>query len=779
MGVKTYIHQLESVYRERVFFLLLIRLAWFFLAIVLLYIALDAAFGFAGMVRLALNIAAVAGLIGCVAWSARAAFRSRAYGRMLVRMMETGNPDLGNTLTNAVDFDERLERAESERASRALMEREIANASERMTGLGNYDALTPPTLKREGRLLGGLFVAWVVGAIVFHAVYFTVIPRYLLPFADFPPYSATRFAVMPGDTTVDFGDDLKIEVTAANRIPERLTLVVLDGHGLEQSSVEMHNAGDGVFFQTLENLRAPVRYLARTDRGRTRKYQIGLNTVPRIEEVIVDYAYPAYTNLDPETRILTEDLLKGYENTQITMRIRSNRPLQGGEIVLNDTRYAFEPGAEETIVEAVFPLTAAGAYTADVVDSDGHATKEGLRGKVEIIPDEKPEVVIATPGMDSFSVPDSKIPILVDASDDLGITNVSIYRRHNDSADERKRIYEDPGRESFVTVDETLDLKDLGVKPGDSIDYYVTATDSRPGAPQTATSEMYRLQIISYEEYREYAQSQMTAEDLREKYDAILDEMAAMAEAQKKLKEQTDALREKLEQEGALSEAEQDQLAQAEGEQAALAEEASDLAERLNEMAERPAVFDIENEYKEALRDFAKRLAEANQRMNEAREAMGQPGGQPPENGDKPPEEGQEPKPGQPGAGQPAGARLQMASEAQQKALEQLAQNVREFQEGIQQANENLEYVANVMGDVEQFKYLYSLQKSLERSIGYYKQMEAIGPEDQARVDELSKQQAQVMASLAELKDGLRAHADELDALADKQKGTSDVFIEK
>jgi prefoldin subunit 5 len=188
-------------------------------------------------------------------------------------------------------------------------------------------------------------------------------------------------------------------------------------------------------------------------------------------------------------------------------------------------------------------------------------------------------------------------------------------------------------------------------------------------------------------------------------------------------------------------------------------------------MADGPVVFDIENEYKESLRDFAQRLAAANEQMNQAGAEMGKAG----EPGDEqqPGEAGETPEgePGEPQEGSPQES-MQAASKAQQEALDQLAENAQQFKEGIQQANENLEHVAKVMGDTEQFKYLYGVQKSLERSISYYKQLTTLSPEDQVRLDELSVQQQEVQAALAELKETIRLHADELDALAAKQKGT-------
>ncbi len=768
MNVRTFIKELETTYRDRVLVLMVIRLAWIFLALTLALIALDAAFAFSGAIRIALDGLLALVLLGCMAWSLRQAFQSRERGRMLARMVEEGNPELQNVLTNAIDFEERLDHEDGVHFSPALMRREIENATERAVTPVNYDALTPPTLSRERWTLAGLALLFLASAAMFHVLFLAVVPRYLLPFADFPPYSPIHFAVNPGDTHVDFGDSLKIEVIASNRIPDTLSLVLLDREGREMSVVDMHDAGDGNFFQTLENLREPVTYFARTGRARTHRHEIAINTVPRIEDVVVNYEYPAYTHKDPETRVLAEEAIKGYVDTKVTMRVRSNRPLQGGQVEVNGVVYPFVPAGEENIVETTFALAEAGTFSADFVDIDGNAAKDSARGTIEIIPDNKPEIVIDQPGMDSFAVPDSKIPILVDASDDLGITKVAFFRRHNQSDDARKSIYEDDGATSFVTVDDTLDLKDLGVKPGDSIEYYATATDSKPGAPQAATSEMFRLQIISFEEYRKFAQSQMTAEDLRLKYDEILEEMEAIAEAQQVLKEKTDALEEKMNQPDGLSEEEKEQLAQAAGEQAELAKEAAEMAKRLEEMADGPVVFDIENEYKESLREFAERLAKANEQMNQAGQEMGK-AGEPGE--EQKPDEAQEGQPGQPQPGTPQ-SRMHAASKAQQEALDQLAENAQQFKEGIQQANENLEHVANVMGDTEQFKYLYGVQKSLERSISYYKQLTTLSPEDQVRLDELSVQQQEVQAALAELKKAVRLHADELDALAAKQKGT-------
>ncbi len=75
----------------------------------------------------------------------------------------------------------------------------------------------------------------------------------------------------------------------------------------------------------------------------------------------------------------------------------------------------------------------------------------------------------------------------------------------------------------------------------------------------------------------------------------------------------------------------------------------------------------------------------------------------------------------------------------------------------------------DVVGDVELFKYLYTLQKGLERQIRYYEDKSEPTLDDQVRLKDLSAQQDEVRAQLTELRENLRLHADALDELAEEQ----------
>ncbi|MCA9428487.1 MAG: hypothetical protein KC994_25630, partial [Candidatus Omnitrophica bacterium] len=288
------------------------------------------------------------------------------------------------------------------------------------------------------------------------------------------------------------------------------------------------------------------------------------------------------------------------------------------------------------------------------------------------------------------------------------------------------------------------------------IDYYATATDSRPEQPQTVTSDSFRLVVISFEEYKEFMQSQMSAEDLKRKYDQYLDELNQLAEAQEELKQKTEALEEMASKNSGLSPEEQKELDEAQKAQRDLQEWAEDLAKAMQEEAEKEAIFDIEKDYKESLKEFAESMATAMEKMSEAQTAMRQASEE--NQGESPDEQKQSPAPS-----------LGLAASKQKEALENLQQNIEEYQKQISEPGEDLEKVANVISDTEKFKYLYLLQKGLERHIRYYKDMEKPSLEDQIRLKELSDQQKEVREALNQLKNEMREHADELDRLAEEQ----------
>ncbi|MHC4329690.1 MAG: hypothetical protein ACYSWW_16375 [Planctomycetota bacterium] len=748
---------LDAARRRRVRRLALVRTLWVGFVFSALCFYLDAVAALSGHQRL--TLISTFGVVIAATYVLTRIYLNRTGCRekMLARLIESEHPEMNNDLVNAIDFDQRIKDQETENVSVPLMKRGIDLAVNKFDRMENLDSLELPTMRAESRILKGVLATWVLLAAIFYGWFFAEIPRFLDPFGDHPRYNPTKLIVDPAGTIVDYGQDLTITVTAKGPMPKAVTLVARNSAGEVLSEAGMLDSGDGTFFQTIENIRSEMIYHAAIERGRSKYHRIELSKIPRIESVLAHYQYPDYTGISEKTRALTdnESTLKGYRGTQVTMAMQSNRPLKTGTVTVGNRQYQCRSEGENT-VKATFPLVEDGEFSVVVTDIEGNNSTDPFAGKVKLIADNKPYVSIVSPGMNSFAIPTAIVPLVIEAQDDLGIRNVSILRSHNESDDARKPLYDVNEAEGYVRVTETFDLGDLGLRPGDTIDYYATATDSLPQAPQTAASESFKLQIISEEEYARFMQSQMTAKDLRLKYDNMLAKMEELLKAQQQLHSETSDLKQQIQENKAdpNSQSIKDRLAELAQKQAELGDKTRSLSAKLQQESKTPPVFDIEKDFKKALSEFAKHLDNAKGHMNAGADKI---------------------KEGSASPGNCPGS-LAQAGVEQEKALKELGQQTQELRDTIRQANSEIEKMFNLMADVETFKQLYLAQKHLTRQTRSLSNVTTPDFDTRVRLKELAENEALVKDELNELKEKLREHASQIEKEYPKVAGDAYVI---
>ncbi len=743
VSVKDAVALLNGVRRRAVWRLALVRGLWVGLTLIALCFYMDAVMQLGSWARLGLNLAAIAATVGVVVLTQRWLNRTVARDKMLARLVESEHPEIGNDLTNAIDFEHRLDDRGVGGASPALMRKGIERAVQSFDQIEQLESLKPPTLRQEYYILVAVLAVWAISMIVFSGWMFTEVPRFLWPYADHPPYSATQLIVDPAGAVVDYGKALTVKVTTRGREPKEVALLVRNPESGEANKVPMFKSQDGSYFQTIEDIRSDLIYWAGIERGRSKYYRASLCKTPRIESVRVHYRYPSYSRLQERNTTLSEsdNTLKAYKGTEVTMNVTSNRPLSGGEINIGNRSYACTQQPDNT-AQVVFPLTDQGDFSLTVKDVEGNVSTAPFKGKATIIPDNKPMISITTPAVQSLAIPTAKVPILIEAQDDLGISDVSIYRSFNESDDARKHLMQERDGGVFVNVMDTLDLADLGVRPGDVIDFYATATDSLPESPQTISTEPYKLQIISEEEFAEMMRNEMTAKDLRLKYDNILSQMEELIAAQEQLARETQALQESLAKSGDAppSQDSQQKLQDLEKRQGELAEKTQSLAKKLAEESKTAPVFDIEKDYKQFLSDFSESMTTAEGHMNNSAREM---------------KDGSQ-------AGEKPSPHVANAMEEQEKALESLGAQTKEMRDKIQQANKEIEQVMKLMADVETFKMLYTEQKNLTRETKSFSEIEADDLDTRVRLKELGERETAIHKGLDTLKKQFREHGEEI-----------------
>ncbi len=160
-----------------------------------------------------------------------------------------------------------------------------------------------------------------------------------------------------------------------------------------------------------------------------------------------------------------------------------------------------------------------------------------VRIPVITVADSAPRVEVPVPGADTLAPITLRVPLLIDAQDDHGLVRLTLESRRisrlgfEDSARLETVTLPDGGRDRAILPYE-LDLNQRGLLPGDSVRYFVTASDNAPAAHQTRSRE-YLLRLPTLSELREV--TRQTASGVSRSLDSL-------AQASHKLERQTDDL---------------------------------------------------------------------------------------------------------------------------------------------------------------------------------------------------------------------------------------------
>jgi hypothetical protein len=551
--------------------------------------------------------------------------------RRVAWQFEQANPAIGTRLTNAVE----LAHKSGASAVEEFLRREAVQ-------LGRVCAAALrawSVVRRRVRvsLAAGFMacLAWMLLASVSMELLRAVWPRFLDPRGDHPPYSRLRIDVVPEAAAVLYGGQIEVRATTSGRPVDKLWLVARSG--TNETRAIMFLAPDHSFFQTLANLREAAEYFVTDGSARTRRFPISIRYTPQITMAEVRADFPDYTGKAPRTFKLAEPQALPAD-TRLTLRVASNRPLKGGELTLTPVlggevrRIELQTESSDELrgtsndpptdprtghpssrinddssraVLGAFTLTEPVIVNVSVRDVDGLSSVEPRQGRFNVLPDERPRLFVLEPGRDAVATPDIRVPVRVQATDDYGVTRVIWLRGHNRSIVRpfQMRVTLKGGPQS-VEAEGAFDLGPLGVRPGDVIDYYFEAADNDPKGPNVTLSRLYRLEIISEDQYQEILRRMAAQRALFEPYFKLGSWLRRLAERARDLDQKARSA----------SEAEQQELARQAN---ALAKELADYETELGNLMRQTMMFDVEQAFRETLVAQHEQLRQAQRQFSE------------------------------------------------------------------------------------------------------------------------------------------------------------------
>lgn len=617
------------------------------LGLVALLLAFGAAAGMAADFALALPRAARWALWGAWLTGATWAFLVRVIGHVVWRpapfdlaaVAERGQPELGERLTGAVSL-----LGASVHGSPTLIAAAAHDAAARAERVDPRRAVPLATAVR--RLVRGLGALGLVAApALVSPPYRALGERFLAPWADIEHVGRWIISVAPGDQVVAIGSDLALSAEVRPRFgraeaPEVAWLEWTDAKTRESHRVAMPAKDESAsttraFAVTLPRVPGSFTYRVVSGSAESRRFTVTALEPPAVAALTARVEPPAYTKMVAET-FTNPTRIEAWEGSRVVLDLTASTAVrsagvgwpadQGGK---KEHELALTPDRRSGTVAVSADEPGTFAFT--LHDEHGLASRPETPRRLIVRPDAPPVVVAKGPAGAKESRPDDTLRVAVAARDDVAVASVELHY-----AIERSKSKPESGQVNAPLAGlgtkaakgaASLELKSLGLKPGDAITYRVRVADNRPAprGPNVVWSNEESLEIVANADPMLARQSAAKRAELQAKLDELKKAAAENRKEAEQLRYSADAAQRGN---GEWDRERQQALSERESEARAVADRLQLLARDFQAEPEfqalaRPArqIAEVEAEAARAVLDRAKRADDAEQRLDDLRQA--------------------------------------------------------------------------------------------------------------------------------------------------------------
>lgn len=687
-------------------------------------------------------------LVGALAYyTGLQAYRNLFYPRRAARLIEQKLGLQDNRLINAVDLAE----APANSASPELIRKTVGEGETLAAELDIFQCVNFPRIYRPAAAAAAVLTFAVVSYCLAPHAFGMVLPRLLDPTGDHPPYTLLQFAVKIEPEPIYHGRGANITVDLSGpQIPSQADIVMVRD-GVKQRSA-MFRRGENSFVLPIERAEASCQFYIDTPDGRSRRYPLNVLSVPLFEKVEVAYAYPDYTKWAGHQHALDARGIQGLAGTKVTLKVKSNIPLRAGRLELihlkpdDDKPVATSEitlkadSTDVAIVAATFPLEFSGRFKLSLTGTNGAESLDKIEGQLLAMEDRAPRVAILEPAPHLIVVENWKVPVIVQASDDVAVRRIRLYRSVNGWGPDPIDLTLTAKQPTVAVGHYEFDLGKLGARAGDVIQYFASASDNHPPNGQSSDSETHVIQVISEEEYTEFARRDYQLSALENELQKYQRQMEKLQAEREKLQQPLEELKKKLESKEKLTKEEQEQLQKLLEQAQQYQKQAEELAQSMHDRAAQKQLYDLEQPYQEMLEKLAKQLDQQAANAEDVADKLTKMRNQP---GDAP------------------------SSQALKEAIEKFNQDNapfdKESKEQLQRTQQDLDLLKkadDLLANAERLRSVAMKQRDLADRLAQFRDRPNLTGEDRQRADRLAKEQELLQQELEEATQALEKSAE-------------------
>ncbi len=156
--------------------------------------------------------------------------------------------------------------------------------------------------------------------------------------------------------------------------------------------------------------------------------------LPEVGDFKIAYKYPLYTHRVDGEVIGSSGGITCLKGTQVTVTAKSDRPLDGVAVVLNDNQKITAKVRNGTEIEFSFIALEVGTYHIEFSGIDYPEDFEHKLFKIEIEEDEYPVIKLLEPKEDFTVEENDELKVVYESSDDFGISKINLVIEGEDSS---------------------------------------------------------------------------------------------------------------------------------------------------------------------------------------------------------------------------------------------------------------------------------------------------------------------------------------------------------
>jgi hypothetical protein len=429
--------------------------------------------------------------------------RRRVTDEQVALYLEEHEPSLQARLVSAVE----ARQEDGAALSAPLVQRLVEQALEACALTGAVRRTEEAPLRRWGVVLGGVAAAGILIVLFGPAFMRNALSAILLVQRSVEAAAPYRIAVLPGDTVVPRGADQTISATLTGFASEDATVMLRRTPTEAYEEMPLVRGDDGRYEGMVFDVDAALEYFVEADGVRSAVFTLTVIEAPYVERVELEYHFPAYTGLEPQTIEDGGDIavLKG---TEVRLRVFSTMATTGGRIALNEEESAELNAQTDGALTAAFTANRDGFYRVELDAPTGERTTASPQYTIDVLTDQPPVVSFSKPGRDTSASSIEEVYVEAQAEDDFGIRDLELVYSVNGGPEQTVMLFGGRTRLPEVTAGHTFYIEELGVEPGDSVSYYARAHDDAGGRSEPVSSDLYFLRIRPFQRDFRQAQSQ-------------------------------------------------------------------------------------------------------------------------------------------------------------------------------------------------------------------------------------------------------------------------------